>query len=128
MYKIISAAVIFISSSLTSVYSAELRDEDWYQACASNAASSAKTKEALIVLLGVCDHKSVPKKCRGLSDNDGEVTRKSLNPGEIPFSLPSAFSADDAKQRMESSSRARCVASCKSANSFSRSFGDCAKG
>lgn len=118
--------------------------DDWHSQCMEKAALSAKSDEALKVLLNVCIEREVPKKCRAISQEDikryeaysaqelaeeqKQVDKRNKeNAGDaakfservVRLDFPSLF---------ERSYLSRCYSECDSASFFTKRFGSCAKG
>ena len=124
--------IVYTSSS-----SQDLRDEEWYQKCAYKAAESAKSDGALMVQLQSCGMQSVPKICRGLKNNDGSYDKNlDKDPSKIKeSSIADILDYNIGKnkdkielQKRDSSSLAKCITKCKSANFYSKNLGECSKG
>ncbi len=115
--------------------------DDWHSQCMEKAALSAKSDQALKVLLALCEDREVPKKCRAISQEDinrydadyaqklakeqEQVDKRNREYAEkypekgFRMELPTVF---------KESYLSRCYSECESANFFSKRFGSCAKG
>jgi len=115
--------------------------DDWHSQCMEKAALSAKSDQALKVLLAVCDDREVPKKCRAISQEDiNRYNRYYAQEMAEEQRQVNKYNKENAAKHSEKgfgirlprvferSYLSRCYDECDSASFFSKRFGSCAKG
>lgn len=129
---------LFLVSACSNEY------DDWHSQCMEKAALSAKSDQALKVLLAVCEDREVPKKCRAISQEDikryetysaqelaeeqRQADKKNKEYAEEAAKDPKKGIRMDFPTVFETSYLSRCYSECNSASFFSKRFGSCAKG
>jgi hypothetical protein len=108
-------------------------ESDYYYDCIQKAANSAQNKESLFLMQQVCSHKSIPKKCRFLKDDDGKIIKNESLKNDDAYSKNEkgksfTYEWPSSELKREKSSRTICIESCQKESFFSKKLGDCSVG